>query len=161
MTEVGYTDNGRIDYQQIVQNSEFKKNKIIARLRDTNTSKDEVQKLLQKIDTDQNFFEPQKIIVESLTYIDDFDLMIYTTTVPRTSTIFISSTKRNTATKDSAVDSSNLFSNKLLAKLEGHRSSTSPTIYYCAEAGCLISGDKIDRKMDFVPKTGTNRGSYI
>lgn len=157
--DVIYTDNGRVDYQHIIQNAEFKKIKIIAKLKDTN--KDEINKLLHKIETDQHFFEPQKIIVESVLYIDDFDLMVYTTITPRTSTIFISRTKRDRASKDSGSDTSNIFANKLLAKLEGHRSSTPPTIYYCSESGCLISGDKIDRKNEYVPKTATNKGTYI
>lgn len=158
--EVIYTDNGRIDYQQIIQNPEFKKCKIISKLKDTTQNKADLQKLINHIESDQNFFEPQKIIVESVIYIDDFDLMVYTTLTPRTSTIFISSTKRN-ANQGSKMDTSQIFSNKLLAKLEGHRSSAPPTIFYSSESGCLISGDKIDKKIEFVPKPASTRGKII
>ena len=156
--EVIYTDNGRIDYQQIIQNPEFKKSKIISKIKDTTQNKQDLQKLMHHIESDQNFFEPQKIIVESVIYIDDFDLMVYTTQTPRTSTIFISSTKRNT-NKGAKMDTSQIFSNKLLAKLEGHRSSAPPTIYYCSESGCLISGDKIDKKIEFNPKPASTRAA--
>lgn len=74
--DVIYTKNGRIDYQHIVQNAKFKKIKIIDKLK--NTSKDEINKLY-KIETHQHSFEPQKIIVESVSYIDYFYLMVYTT----------------------------------------------------------------------------------
>ncbi len=158
--EVVYTDNGRIDYQLIIQNPEFKKNKVVSKLKDTTQNKSDLQKLMHAIESDSHFFEPQKIIVESILYIDDFDLMVYTTLTPRTSTIFISSTKR-TVEKDNTVDISHIFSNKLLAKLEGHRSSAPPTIYYCSESGCLISGDKIDKKIDSNQRPAAHRSNIF
>ena len=41
------------------------------------------------------------------------------------------------------------FTNTLLAKLEGHSTSNPPTIYYCAQSGCLISGEKLAIKHPF------------
>ena len=56
-------------------------------------------------------------------------MIIYTTLCPRTSLIFVSTTSRNTRAKSSKkpVEGS-YFDNKLLAKLEGHRTSLPPTI---------------------------------
>ena len=159
--EVVYTDNGRIDYHQIVQNPEFKKSKVISKLKDTQANRGDLEKLIKKIESDQHYFEPQKIIVESMIYIDDFDLMLYTTITPRTSTIFVSSTKRNAGSKSSSADASNIFSNKLLAKLQGHRSNAPPTIYYCNESGCLISGDKIDKKNESNQKNASTKGNLM
>lgn len=150
--EVTYTDNGRIDYQKIIHDPQFTKGKVIAKLK-LNTG--DVKDLLKQIQEDEHYFEPQKILIESVIYVDDYDLMIYTTALPRTSTIFLSSAKTKIQS-DNPGDSHSLFNNKLLARLEGHRSGLAPTIKFIDQTGCLISGDKIEKKMHVSSPKGSN-----
>ena len=51
----------------------------------------------EAIDQDKRkgILENQKVILESLIYLDDFNLIVYTTICPKTSIIFISSSKKN------------------------------------------------------------------
>lgn len=163
--EVGYMDNGRIDYVKIINNSRFTKAKFIAQLNDPKIEKKHIQNLLEKINADDYYFEAQKIIVESIIYLDDFDIIIYTTAVPKTSTIFIASARRDTQvqptseqTSEAGInkDSRQVFRNKLLARLDNHRSSNPPTIFYVQEAGCLVSADKLDHKFDATRKNTSN-----
>ena len=44
----------------------------------------------------------RKVVVEDLIYIDDLEIMIYTTVAPQTSNIFITSTKKNEGSKKSS-----------------------------------------------------------
>lgn len=153
--EVGYMDNGRIDYMKIINNSLFTKAKFIAQLKDPKIEKKQIHKLLEKINADDYLFESQKIIIETIIYLDDFDIIIYTTSVPKTSTIFIASARREADQKSAPKegetakkDSRQVFRNKLLARLESHKSSNPPTIFYVQESGCLVSADKLDRKSE-------------
>jgi WD40 repeat protein len=145
----------------------YTKAKVIAKMKDHSTSKEELRELVQNIDNDDTYFEANKIIVESVIYIDDFDLMAYTTLLPRTSTIFVSSTNKKKGSKDPSGDSRAIFSNKLLARLQGHRSTCPPTIYYAVESGCLISADKIEKRVEFIPQTSNplmnapNKEAYL
>lgn len=61
-----------------------------------------------------------RIIIESIIYIDDFDIFLFTTLSPQTSVVYVSTT----------VKEGDSFFNKIIAKLVGHTSNISPTILY-------------------------------
>lgn len=42
----------------------------------------------------------RKVVVEDLVYIDDLEVLIYTTILPKTSTIFVTHTKKLTQSKE-------------------------------------------------------------
>ena len=144
INDVDYSDIGKIDYIKIIENTAFRKAKFLSKLKDTTMKKEDIDKLLQKVEDDANYFEPQKVIIESIIYIDDFDIMIYTTILPRTSTIFVASAKTTFKDKDT-LETKQIFANNLLARLEGHTTSNPPTLCYVSETGCLVSGDKFEQ----------------
>jgi hypothetical protein len=104
------------------------------------------------------------VVVEDLVYIDDLEIIIYTTISPKTSTIFVSHTKKQSSQsqeveivtlsnisqkvkqgqEEKKDEQSELLQNRyeLLGKLRGHRNSDPPTICYVAQSGCLVSGEK-------------------
>lgn len=111
-------------------------------------------------DKRKGILDNQKVIVESLLYLDDFNLIVYTTICPKCSIIFISSSKKNQDYNSKSQikklgsnqnnnkhnnEDSEIFESKLLARLIGHNTSNPPTIYYCKESGYLISAEKADK----------------
>jgi hypothetical protein len=112
-------------------------------------------------------------VVEDLVYIDDLEVLIYTTILPKTSTIFVTHTKKlstNQQRKTSVVtlesakasnkneeESQEVVQNKyeLLSKLRGHRNSDPPTICYVAQSGCLVSGEKHLNEKMYQPSRGS------
>ena len=94
----------------------------------------------------------RKVVVEDLVYIDDLEILIYTTILPKTSTIFVTHTKKmsqaaanqgkhGVLTLHSLAQKNEEYSEQqeviqnryeLLAKLRGHRNSDPPTICYVA-----------------------------
>lgn len=105
----------------------------------------------------------QKVIVETAIYIDDFDLLVYTTVCPRTSTIFLTRSNKTSkqeenskSTTTAPKDEEEFFMNKLLAKLKGHKSHNPPTIAYVSESGCLISGEKLSKASEAESFTGNS-----
>ena len=104
-------------------------------------------------------------MIEDLIYLDDLEIIIYTTICPKTSTIFVTHTKKQekqdgnqgkveivtlsnlnqkTADKEANGEKTDVIHNyyQLLAKLRGHKNSDPPTLYYVPSSGCLISGEK-------------------
>jgi hypothetical protein len=110
----------------------------------------------------------RKVVVEDLIYIDDLEILIYTTVAPKTSSVFINSVKKapgadakgeqvEVITLDklgenegreqaaaAAEKQASLGANyyQLLAKLRGHKNSDPPTICYVSQSCCLVSGEK-------------------
>ena len=69
----------------------------------------------------------EDLIIEDFTYVEDLDLILFTTSTPKTSTIFVKHTKDD---------------KRLLAMLQGHKSDEAPCILYVENSGCLISGER-------------------
>lgn len=72
------------------------------------------------------------VIIESLIYIDDFDIFVFTTCQPQTSIVYVSQTEKQ----------NKQFTNKILAKLVGHKNNSAPCILYVPQSGCLVSAEK-------------------
>lgn len=86
-------------------------------------------------------------------FIEDFDLIIYTTLCPKTSLIFVSQSKKSSdfnaksffkkrsfkSNKKGVALDTEIFENKLLAKLDGHSTTNPPTICYVKESGYLVT----------------------
>ena len=155
INDVGYSDNGKIDYVKIIENPAFKRAKLLSKLKDPSLKKEDIDHLIQNVEDDANYFEPQKVIIETIIYIDDCDIMIYTTVLPKTSTIFAASAKRTFQEKDTS-EIKQVFTNKLLARLEGHRTSNPPTLCYVPESGCLVSGDKLEKRHQYNSNSNGN-----
>lgn len=89
--------------------------------------------------------------MESVIYLDDFDLIVYTTVCPRTSIIFIAKTNKSSPTEKNKEGDKpkdvNMFANKLLAKLQGHKTCNAPTIAFVPQSGCIVSGEKLHRNI--------------
>jgi len=104
-------------------------------------------------------------VLEDVIFLYDFDIVIYTTTIPKSSNIYISHTVPLHAEKSK--NNMNLFSPnkgkkgenaieemteevlkyKFLATLKGHKNSSPPSIHYVEETGCLISGEKDEKEL--------------
>lgn len=80
-------------------------------------------------------------------YIDDFDIIVYTTVFPKSSNIYISHSipqRNNENTGADQKQNEETTRYKFLATLKGHKNSCPPTICYVEETGCIISGEKND-----------------
>jgi hypothetical protein len=124
------------------------------------------------------------VVVEDLIYIDDLEILIYTTLVPKTSTVWITSCKKSTSsgstksgpqivtlqtvgepdkTSDVAApaDQSSLVANayQLLAKLKGHKNADPPSICYVPHSCCLITGEKELREQEYDAPKGSFPGA--
>jgi hypothetical protein len=124
----------------------------------------------------------RKVVVEDLIYVDDLEVLIYTTVAPRSSAAFITSVKKaptSSSTKAAAQvvnlgsigqtqdgdkdaveqqePQASLISNyyQLLAKLKGHRNADPPSICYVPHSCCLITGEKHLDELEHAPPKGT------
>jgi len=70
------------------------------------------------------------VVIEDLVFIDDLEIIIYTTVKPRTSTIFITSFCKQTPNKEARPDDEQLSKFQLIAKLKGHKNHDAPSICY-------------------------------
>ena len=86
--------------------------------------------------------DTRKVVIEDLIYIDNFDIIIYTTILPKSSNIYVSHTISLSQGKQEESKLESALKYKLLATLEGHTNSDPPIIYYVADTCCLISGQK-------------------
>ncbi len=95
-----------------------------------------------------------------MVYIDDFDIVVYTTVFPKSSNIYISHTvpmqgpeiilrpktetpnKSPSSPRTGQSQSQEVLKYQFLATLKGHVNNSPPTIYYVDETCCLISGEK-------------------
>lgn len=145
-TQVSYSDTGDVDYVKYTANLQFQEICETFRVRQELSHGRAPDAKKEGASAKQNIFSSQKVIIESIIYLDDFDLMVYTTCCPKTSLIFLSKTKKSLAlaTPQAASKIEENLQNILLAKLDGHATSNPPTIFYCRESGCLISGEKLD-----------------
>jgi hypothetical protein len=94
--DLNFDNYGNVDYTVILQNELFV-NLEQQRLRR--------EQLLRKANADgaegnanhkqnQELADHRKVVVEDLVYIDDLEIIIYTTIMPKTSTIFVTHTKK-------------------------------------------------------------------
>ena len=124
----------------------------------------------------------RKVVVEDLIYIDDLEILIYTTIAPKTSSAFLTSVKKSPTTRKQEGDKniiplesvgkpkegedgemaqaekpSSLITNyyQLLAKLKGHKNSDPPSICYVPHSCCLITGEKHLDELDYAPPKGS------
>ena len=119
---------------------------------------------------DKKVQDNRKVIVEDLVYIDDLDLLVYTTILPKTGTIYITHTVSQAAAsrcrkhkkgdsplnppvKPIAVEAEKY---KLLAILNGHRNYYPPSLLYVGESGCLVSGEKRERDFLHMERMGAD-----
>lgn len=107
----------------------------------------------------------RKVVVEDLIYIDDLEILIYTTIAPKTSTVFINTVKKAPAAAGHGVEvvtlaevgakakqgggaasdkPGNLLTNyyQLIAKLKGHKNQDPPSLCYVPQSCCLVTGEK-------------------
>jgi len=121
----------------------------------------------------------RKVVVEDLIYIDDLELLVYTTIAPKTSTVFVNSVRKAPAAASSsnveiltldkvgtsgdedqeaarASEPSSLVTNyyQLLAKLKGHKNADPPSLCYVPQSCCLITGEKhLDEQAYAAPRS--------
>ncbi len=159
--DLNFDNYGNVDYTVILQNELF------VNLEQQRIRRDHLLKKVSGGDEEGKggsgeMADHRKVVVEDLVYIDDLELIIYTTIFPKSSTIFVTHTKKQASTDSSQAKSvftlENLSKKKeaseegeqeiiqnryeLLARLRGHRNSDPPTICYVAQSGCLVSGEK-------------------
>ena len=106
--------------------------------------------------------------MEDVIYLADLDIIIYTTAMPKSSTIYLTHTKadyqktsmdpltknlgKERAQEGEGKRGEDSESFKLLATLRGHKNYYPPSIVYVEESGCLISGEKYERDASFESK---------
>lgn len=168
--DLSFDNNGNVDYILILNSDVFV---ALERKRLCN-------KVLQK---SANFIESEskqgeaeitdnrKVVVEDLIFIDDLEVIIYTTVRPKSSTIFVTSMSKppkaaeptNSGVK--IIELSNLNEDiinnasvapaakikaqeltqttyPLIARLRGHKNDGAPSICYIAHSNCLVSAEK-------------------
>lgn len=91
-----YNDIGNVNYVSFCNNMQFKEMKFSYKLKKSMVRPEEVDKFHENVDKDkrQGILQSQKVLIESIVYLDDFDIVLYTTICPRTSLIFVSQTRR-------------------------------------------------------------------
>jgi hypothetical protein len=95
--QLAYTDVGDVDYVRIVSSLQFKEMRFSFKLKRSLVQESEFDEFQRSIDKDKRaaVMQQQRVIVESLIYIEDFELIVYTTICPCTSLIFVSKTNRS------------------------------------------------------------------
>jgi hypothetical protein len=96
--DLNFDNYGNVDYTVILQNELFVNleqsrlrreqlmRKANAAVDDSNAPNSQKQS--------QDIADHRKVVVEDLVYIDDLEIIIYTTILPKTSTIFVTHTKK-------------------------------------------------------------------
>jgi hypothetical protein len=183
--DISFDNYGNVEYTAVLNSDMFctlerqrlkalhKKKKSVKMGEDSLAKPKEENQEAEKVDN-------RKVVVEDLIYIDDLEILIYTTVAPKTSSIFINSVKKApsgdkgakvevitldklnddetrdqaaaAAEKQASLGGANYY--QLLAKLRGHRNSDPPTICYVPQSCCLISGEKhLDEGAYAAPKS--------
>jgi hypothetical protein len=146
--DLHFDNNGNVSYTSILKRDLFvtlDKERI-----DKKRSIDGGEKDLEK---QKKMSDARKVVVEDLLYIDDLDLLIYTTIAPKTSTIYVSMTRKNQIKQKlsegkgglevkSEAQDDNESDYPVIAYLRGHKNQDPPAILYVPESGCLLSGEK-------------------
>jgi len=126
----------------------------------------------------------RKVVVEDLIYIDDLEILVYTTIAPKTSTVFINTVKKapTSASKSevevvtldkvgasaaggeeagSADAPASLAANyyQLIAKLKGHKNYDPPSMCYVPQSCCLVTGEKRLDEPTYAPPKGSYPGA--
>ena len=97
--DLNFDNYGNVDYTTILSNE------IFVNLEQAKVRRDQILRKNQKAisiggDADkksvkhQEITDNRKVVVEDLVYIDDLEILIYTTILPKTSTIFVTHTKK-------------------------------------------------------------------
>ena len=98
--DLNFDNNGNVDYVSILNSDVFValERKRLAQQAILNAQKKSVSFKSQKIvgeeanpETDVSVTDNRKVVVEDLIFIDDLEIIIYTTVRPKTSTIFVTS----------------------------------------------------------------------
>ena len=102
--------------------------------------------------------DPRKVVIEDMIYIDDFDIVAYTTVFPKSSNIYISHTvpmqgRPQAERAGTKVETQEILKYQFLATLKGHVNNSPPTIYYVDETCCLISGEKDESDQQYEEST--------
>lgn len=139
-----FTNTGNVNYINLINTEKFRRIKFVYYIE--KGMKEFVDQLTTSNEM-QRFTGMNKILIENVIYITSLDIIIFTTTNPKTSTIYLAQLKEKT-TKKTSKEGSLLeqYQCNLMARLEGHKSGEPPTIYYAKESGCLISGEKYPSK---------------
>ena len=119
--------------------------------------------------------DSRKVVVEDVIYLDDFDVVVYTTILPKSSNIYISHTiplhvhsqaprtssiltgKQNDSHPEQAIEelAQEVLKYQFLATLKGHKNGYPPTICYVEETGCLLSGEKNEKEISTTGQLAT------
>jgi len=92
--------------------------------------------------------DSRKVVVEEIIYVDDFDFVLYTTTLPKSSNIYVSHTvpfkSEVIPNSEDSNKNESILRYKLLATLKGHTNNSPPVMCYIEETCCLLTGEKDD-----------------
>ena len=170
--DLNFDNYGNVDYTVILNSEEFVRLEA-ERVKDAIKKRKGVRVALdgehneEKEASEVETVDNTKVVVEDLIYIDDLEILIYTTLVPNTSTVWITNCQKASPSSSSksgpqvltlssvgepdkskeeaaAPEQSSLVANayQLLAKLKGHKNSAPPSICYVPHSCCLITGEK-------------------
>ncbi|EGR33535.1 hypothetical protein IMG5_049950 [Ichthyophthirius multifiliis] len=141
---ISFTDIGTVNYLDLLNSVEFLniKNHHEFQKQVKTKERDFFEKKGDQKDVNALDAAMQKVIIESVIYIDDFNLIIYTTICPRSSIICVSRTSKVKKNSGDIINNTDIFTCKILAKLKGHSSCNPPSIFFVPNSGCLISGEK-------------------
>lgn len=95
--DLNFDNYGNVDYTVILNNDLFVtlERQRIRKEHSKKAHSSELDKANTKSNMDK-LTDNRKVVVEDLVYIDDLELLIYTTIAPKTSTIFVTHTKKQT-----------------------------------------------------------------
>lgn len=103
--DLHYDNYGNVDYTVIINSDIFvtvERQRIRRNVKKGNDSlrlDDTKMTMNPSMDMDK-LTDNRKVVVEDLVYIDDLEILVYTTISPRTSTIFVTHTKKNEKQND-------------------------------------------------------------
>lgn len=168
--DLNFDNNGNVDYVVILNSDIF-----VALERKRLTTKALLKsasfKQKETKQSETEITDNRKVVVEDLIFIDDLEIIIYTTVRPKSSTIFVTSMCKSqksvepTSQGTKVIELSNLNEDiindasvapaaqivsteltqttyPLIAKLRGHKNDGAPSICYITHSNCLISAEK-------------------
>jgi|LauGreDrversion4_2_1035121.scaffolds.fasta_scaffold122829_3 hypothetical protein len=102
--DLNFDNYGNVDYTVILNNDLFVTLEREKLKREHLTRKSHALEAAANKNQMDKLTDNRKVVVEDLVYIDDLEILIYTTISPKTSTIFVSHTKKLEASVESQVE---------------------------------------------------------
>lgn len=144
--QVNFTENGSVDYLSLLRSVTFKRLKYQYQLRKKLISRSQFTDFCSTLEEEEEeLVDRRRILVESFLFIDELDLLVLTTVLPKTTAIWLVGKPAKESISSSSIGFSEkkvILEQKVVAKCIGIEGCIAPTIFYCKESGMLVAGGR-------------------